>query len=64
MQKTTLSSPTVIFNLVIRGLASIIMAVLGTVNLQFQGPFFPLSLRPGLGIVAAHIMVTVWSSCN
>ena len=32
------------------------------VNLQFQGWFVPISLRPVLRIMAAH--VTVWSSCN
>ena len=62
--ETTLSSLIVIFKLTISGLASIIMFVLGTVNLQSQGPFFPVSLRPVLRIVAAHIMGTVWSSCN
>ena len=62
--ETTLSSLIVIFKLVISGLASIIMFVLGTVNLQSQGPFFPISLRPVLRIVAAHIMGRVWSSCN
>ena len=56
------SSLTVIFKLVISSLASIILVVLCTVNLQFQGWFVPISLRPVLRIMAAH--VTVWSSCN
>ena len=47
---------TVIFKLVIGGLTSAILIVLGTVNLQFQGPFVPVSLRPVLGIVAAHVL--------
>ena len=53
---------TVVFKLVISSLTSIILVVLGTFNLQFQGWFVPISLRPVLGIMAAH--VTVWSSCN
>ena len=55
--ETTLSSLTVIFRLVLSGLAGIIMFVLDTVNLQFQGPFFPISLRPVLGIVAALVIM-------
>ena len=58
----TQSSLTVVFKLVISGLTRIILVVLGTVNLQFQGRFVPISLRLVLGIVAAHVMV--WSSCN
>ena len=34
----------------------LVLVVLGTVNLQFQGPFVPVSLRPVLGIVAAHVL--------
>ena len=41
--ETAQSSSTVIFKLVIGGLTSIILNVLGTVNLQFQGPFVPIS---------------------
>ena len=52
------------FKLVISGLTSIILIVLGTVNLQFQGPCVPISLKPLLRIVAAHIVGTVWSSCT
>ena len=48
---------TVIFQLVTSGLTSIILTVLGTVNLQFQGPFVPISLRQILRIVAASVMV-------
>ena len=33
-------------------------------NLQLQGPFVPISLRPVLGIVAASVVGTVWSSCS
>ena len=39
----------VVFKLVISGLTSVILIVLGTVNLQFQGPFVPISLWPVLG---------------
>ena len=56
------SSLTVIFKLVISGLTSIILVVIGMVNLQFQGWLVPVSLRPVLGVVAAH--VTVPSSCR
>ena len=46
-------------------LTTIILIVLSTVNnLQFQGRFVPISLRPILGIVAAYVMTTVWSSCS
>ena len=56
------STLTVIFKLLISGLANIILIVLGTVNLQFQGPFVPISLRPVLRIVAPYVMGIVWSS--
>ena len=52
-------SPTGIFELVITRLTSVIMVVLGTVNLQFWSPFIPISLQPVLGIVAAHVLGTV-----
>ena len=52
---------TVILKLVISGLTSIILIVFSTVSLQFQGRFVPVSLRPVLRIVAAYVMVTVWS---
>ena len=54
------STLTVIFKLLISGLANIILIVLGTVNLQFQGPFFPISLWPVFGIVTARVLGTVW----
>ena len=41
---------------------SIILIVSSTVNLQFQGLFVPISLRPVLGNVAAYIMATIWLS--
>ena len=46
------------------GLISIFLIVLSTINLQFQGRFVPISLRPVLRIVAAYVMATVWSSCS
>ena len=46
------------------GLISIILIFLSTVNLQFQGHFFRIFLRPILGIVAVYVMATVWSSCS
>ena len=48
------------------GLTSVILIVLSidTINLQFQGRFVPIFLRPILGIVAAYVMATVWSSCS
>ena len=55
---------TVIFGLVIGGLTSVILVVLGTVNLQFQGQFVSISLKPVLETVAAYVMITVWSSCS
>ena len=50
--------------LVIEGLTSVILLVLGTVNLQFQGPFVPISLWSVLGIVAAFVVGAIWSSCS
>ena len=58
------SSLRVIFKLVISGLTSIILIVLGTVNLQFQRPFVHISVQAILKIVAAHVLGTVWSSCS
>ena len=58
---TAHSSLTVIFELVVVGLTSVILIVLGTVNLQVRGLFVPISLR-SLGIVAAYVLGTVWSS--
>ena len=51
------------FEIVFGRLASVTVIVLSTVNLQFHGQFVPVSLRPILRIVAAHVMATVWSSC-
>ena len=62
--ETAQAALTGILKLVIGGLTSVISIVLDTVNLQFQGWFVPISLRPVLGIVAAHVMATVWSSCS
>ena len=61
--ETAQSALTVILKLVIGGLTTIILIVLSTASLQFQGQFVPISLRPFLRIVAAYIMATVWSSC-
>ena len=54
----------VILKLVIGGLTSVILTLLRTVSLQFQGQCVPLSLRSVLGIIAVYVIVTVWSSCN
>ena len=62
--ETAQSALTVILKLVIGGLTSVISIVLSTVNLQFQGRFVSISLRPVLGIVAAYVMATAWSSCS
>ena len=62
--ETALSALTVILTLVLGGLTNIILIVLGKVNLHFQGWFVSISLRPVLGIVAAYVMATVWSSCS
>ena len=60
--ETAQSSLTVTLKFVISGLTSIILVVLGTVTLQFQGALVPISLRSALRIVAAHILGTVWPS--
>ena len=62
--ETEQSFLTVIFKLIIGGLTCVILVVLGTVNLQFQGLFVPISLRPVIKLVAAYGMSTVWSSCS
>ena len=51
--RTAQSALTVILRLISSGLTSIILLVLGTVNLQLQGWFISVSLRPILGIAAA-----------
>ena len=53
--ETAQSALTVILKLVIGGLTSVLLTVLSTVNLQFQGRFVSISLRPVLGIVAAYM---------
>ena len=53
LAKAAQSSQIVIFRLVLGGLTSITLAVLGTVNLQLQGQFLSVSLRPILGTEAA-----------
>ena len=57
--ETAQLSLTIIFKLVISGLTSTILIVLGTVNLHFQGPFVPISLQSILRIVAAHVPGTI-----
>ena len=61
--ETAQSALTVILKLVIGGWTSIIL-VLRTVRLRFPGWFVPGSLRPVRGIVAAHVLATVCSSCS
>lgn len=53
------SALTAIFQLAFSGLASIVLIVLGAVNLQWQRPFVPTSLWSDLRIVAAHVLGTV-----
>ena len=64
----TCRNSTVISNshihVVVDGLTSVILAVLGTANLQLQGPFFSISLQLVLIIAAAQVLGTVWSSCS
>ena len=62
--ETAQSALTVILRLVISDLTSVILIVLNTVNLQFQGQFVPISLRPVLRIAAAYAMATARSSCS
>ena len=61
--ETVQSALTGILKLVMGGLTSIILIVLGTVDLQLQGWFVSISLSSILRIVAAHVLGTVWSSC-
>ena len=60
--ETAQSALTVVLKLVISGLTSVILIVLSTVSLQFQGQFVPVSLRPILRAVASYVMATAWSS--
>ena len=62
--ETIQSALPVILKLVIGGLISVILIVLGTVNLQFEVRFVSISLRPILRIAAACVMATAWSSCS
>ena len=62
--ETAQAALTVILKLVIHGLTSVILIVLGTVSFQFQGQFVPIYLRLVLGTGAAYAMATVWSSCS
>ena len=62
--ETAQSALTGILKLVMGGLTSIILIVLGTISLQFQSQFVSTSLRPILGIVAAYVMATAWSTCS
>ena len=57
--ETAQSALTVILKLVIGGLSSVILIVLGTVSVQFQGQFVSISLRQILRIVAAYVMAAV-----
>ena len=52
--EATQSALAVIWKFIFSGLTSIILIVLNTVNLQFQGWFVPISLRPVLRIVVAQ----------
>ena len=61
--ETAQAAPTGILTLVSGRLTGVVLIVLSTVRLQFQGRFVPISLRPALGIVATYVVATVWSSC-
>ena len=58
LSRNSTVSLTLFLKLVISSLTCIILVVLGTVDLQFQGPFAPISSWPVLRVMAAH----VWSS--
>ena len=62
--ETARSALTVILNLVIGGWTSSILIVLGTVTLQSQGQFVPVSLRPFLRTGAAVVMAIFRSSAS
>ena len=57
--ETAQSALTVILKLVIGGLTSDTLIVLRAVNLQFQGQFVSIYLRPVFGIVAVYVVATV-----
>ena len=50
------SALTVILKLVIGRLISVILIVVSTINLQFQGWFVSISVRPVLSIESAYVM--------
>ena len=54
--ETAQSALTIVFKLVIGGTTNVILVVLGTVNLQFQGQFVSTSLRSVLRVVAAYVV--------
>ena len=60
--ETAQSALTVVLKSVIGGLTSVILIVLGTAHRHFQGQFVSISLRPVLGIGAAYVVGTAWSS--
>ena len=62
--ETAQSALAVISRLVMDGLTRVILIVSSSINLWFHGWFVLISLRTILGIVAAYIMATVWSSCS
>ena len=62
--ETAQSALTAVFRLITDGLTSVILVVLGTVNLQFQGWLVSISLRLVLRIVAVYVMTTAWPSCS
>ena len=53
--ETAESSLPVLFRWAMGGLSSVILVVLGAVNLQFQGQSVSSSLRPILRIMAAYV---------
>ena len=57
--ETAQPSLTVISKVVISGLTGMILIILRAVNLQFQGPFVPISLQSILRIVASQVLDTV-----
>ena len=62
--ETARSALTVILKLAMQWSDQCHLDCLSTVDLQFQGQFVPISLRPFLGNVASYVMATVWSSCS
>lgn len=62
--ETAQSAQTITLKLVIGSLTRVILIILSTINLQLQGQFVSIFLPLILGIVAASIVATVWSSCT